>query len=396
MQPKPIAETSRPWVPSLRLSMTAPFIAGGTHGQVLRLQSCGVISTQASEISCERRWRMRFPRFRLIAWCSREARMSQSFDAYVTTALFDRAGRACFALGDGTVRFEDGAHVEAHDGASLSACPHPSGEGILSGGDDGRLVWARPDGAQELARVPGRWLDSVAASAESRLIAFSAGRELHVRDAADPAFARVFQHEKSIAEVAFDPKGRRIAAASYGGVWLWFARIAEQKPSILKWAGSHVAIAWSPDGKFLVSGMQENALHGWRVADEKNMQMGGYPAKVKSLAFLAKGALMATSGANGVVVWPFVGSTGPMGKQAAEVGYEEKALATRVAAMPGGNWVAWGLDDGRVRACDLVGQKIVEVKAERGAPISALAMTADGKRVAWGDEDGQAGTAAIA
>jgi WD40 repeat protein len=321
--------------------------------------------------------------------------MNQSFDAYVTAALFDRAGRAAFALGDGTVRFEDGAGVEAHDGASLGACLHPSGEGVLSGGDDGRLVWARPEGAQELAKVPGRWLDSVAASAESGLIAFSAGRELHVRDAADPAFARVFQHEKSVAEIAFDPKGRRIAAASYGGVWLWYARIADQKPAILKWAGSHLAIAWSPDGKFLISGMQENALHGWRVADEKNMRMGGYPAKVKSLAFLAKGALMATAGANGVVVWPFAAASGPMGKQAAEVGYEEKALATRVAAMPAGNWVAWGLDDGRVRACDLVGQKVVDLRAERGAAISALAMTADGKRVAWGDEDGQAGVAQL-
>jgi WD40 repeat protein len=321
--------------------------------------------------------------------------MNQSYDAYVTAALFDRAGRAAFALGDGTVRFEDGASVEAHDGAALSACLHPGGEGVVSGGDDGRLVWARPDGAQELAKVPGRWLDSVAASAESKLIAFSAGREVHVRDAADPAFARVFQHEKSVSEVAFDPKGRRIAAASYGGVWLWYARIADQKPATLKWAGSHVAIAWSPDGKFLISGMQENALHGWRVADEKNMRMGGYPAKVKSLVFLAKGALMATSGANGVVVWPFAGANGPMGKQAAEVGYEEKALATRVAATPAGNWAAWGLDDGRVRACDLVGQKVVEIRAEGGAPISALAMTPDGKRVAWGDEDGHAGVAQV-
>jgi WD40 repeat protein len=322
--------------------------------------------------------------------------MSFSFDAYVTTALFDRAGRAAFALGDGTVRFEDGTSVEAHDGASLSACLHPSGAGVVSGGDDGRLVWARPEGAAELAKLPGRWLDSVAASPESGLIAFSAGRELHVRDAADPAFARLFQHEKSVSEIAFDPKGRRIAAASYGGVWLWYARIAEQKPAILKWAGSHVAIVWSPDGKFLISGMQENALHGWRVADEKNMRMGGYPAKVKSLAFLAKGNLMATSGANGVVVWPFAGSTGPMGKEAAEVGYDEKALVTRVAAAPSGEWVAWGLDDGRVRACALAGQRIVELKAERGAPISALAMTPDGKRAAWGDEDGGAGVAEIA
>ncbi|HEY8615693.1 WD40 repeat domain-containing protein [Phenylobacterium sp.] len=314
-----------------------------------------------------------------------------AFDAYVTAALFDKAGHAVFALGDGTVRFESGETVEAHDGAVLSACLHPSGEGVVTGGDDGRVVWSKPDGAVELASLKGKWIDHVAASAESKLIAFAAGRELHVRDVADPAFARSFAHEKTVAAIAFDPKGRRIAAATYGGAWLWYARIADQKPSILKWAGSHVACAWSPDGKFLISSMQDNQLHGWRVADEKNMRMGGYPAKVKSLSFMAKGNLMATSGANGVVVWPFSGSTGPMGKQAAEIGYEESALSTVVAGQPNGNWVAWGLDDGRVRACDLVGQKVINLKAEKGPPATAVALSADAKRVAWGDEDGGAG-----
>jgi WD40 repeat protein len=321
--------------------------------------------------------------------------MNHAFDAYVTAALFDRAGRAAFALGDGTVRFEDGAVVEAHNGAALSAAVHPSGEGLVTGGDDGRLVWARVGGAEELAKLQGRWIESVAASPESKLIAFAAARELHVRDAADPAFARTFTHEKSVTDIAFDPKGRRLAAATYGGVALWYARIEAQKPTFLKWAGSHVAVIWSPDGKFLMSSMQDNQLHGWRVADEKNMRMGGYPAKVKSLAFLSKGQLMATSGSQGVVVWPFAGSTGPMGKAAAEVGYDESATATRVAGMPGGSWVAWGLDDGRVKACDLVGQRVLNLKAEKGAPITALSMTPDGKRVAWGDEDGNAGVSDV-
>ena len=90
------------------------------------------------------------------------------------------------------------------------------------------------------------------------------------------------------------------------------------------------------------------------------MRMGGYPSKPKSLVFLSKGNLLATSGANGVVVWPFAGGTGPMGKQAAEVGYDEAAMVVAVAGAPSLNWVAAGLDDGRVWACDLAGQQILQ------------------------------------
>lgn len=319
--------------------------------------------------------------------------MSYAFDAYVTSALFTKSGQGVFALGDGSIRFDTGEVVEAHDGAVLSACLHPSGDGVLTGGDDGRVVWSRVSGAEEIASIPGRWIDAVAASAESGLIAFSAGKTVHVRDVAAPDFVRAFEHEKSVAGLAFDPKGRRLAVATYGGAWLWFARIAEQKPMVLAWAGSHIALAWSPDGKFLMSSMQENQLHGWRVADEKNMRMGGYPAKVKSLVFLSKGQMLATSGAQGVVIWPFGGSTGPMGKQAAEVGFDASTLVSRVAAAPTGQRVAAGLEDGRVWVCDLNGQKIEMLKAEKGSPITALAISSDGRRVAWGDEDGAAGIA---
>ena len=321
--------------------------------------------------------------------------MNDTFDAYVTAVSFDSAGQAVFALGDGSVRFESGEAVAAHDGAVLAAAPHPSGEGLVTGGDDGRLVWSNAPGALEIANLPGRWIDAVATSRASGLIAFAAGRDVHVRDVADAAFSRTFAHEKSVADLAFEPKGRRLAAATYGGVWLWYARIEAQKPGKLAWDGSHVACVWSPDGKFLISAMQENQLHGWRVADEKNMRMGGYPAKPKSLAFLNKGALMATSGANGVVVWPFAGATGPMGKQAAEVGYDEAAMVVRVAGTPALNWVAAGLDDGRVWVCDLAGQKITPLKAEKGSLVTALAITPDAKRVAWGCEDGAAGVADV-
>ena len=52
--------------------------------------------------------------------------MSMSYDAYVTAALFDRHGKAAFALGDGTVRFEGGETAAAHKGVAQSACLHPA------------------------------------------------------------------------------------------------------------------------------------------------------------------------------------------------------------------------------------------------------------------------------
>jgi WD40 repeat protein len=316
--------------------------------------------------------------------------MTLSFDAFVTAALFDAAGRAMFALGDGSVRFEAGEIVGAHDGAVLCAVKHPSGDGVVTGGDDGRLVWSRGDGAVQIAEIKGRWIDAVAASAESGLIAFSAGRDLHVRDVKDLAFARTFTHEKSVAGIDFDAKGRRLATATYGGAFLWFARIAEQKPVALRWAGSHIGVLFSPDGRFLMSSMQENQLHGWRTADSKDMRMGGYPAKVKSMTFLAKGMLLATAGAPGAVVWPFGGANGPMGKEASEIGFNESSLVTVVAGTPEGTILAAGCDDGRVWACDLTSRRLETLKAEKGAPISALALSADGRRLAWGAEDGEA------
>lgn len=330
-----------------------------------------------------------------------------SFDAFVTDALFDRAGRAAFALGDGTVRLqtEDGfVTVEAHGGpmggAVLAAAVHPSGVGIVTGGDDGRVVWSRieanPNGGGEvvatlIAELKGKWIEHVAASAASGLIAFTAGKEVHVRDAADPAFARTFTHEKTVSGLAFEPKGRRLASATYGGAQLWYARIADQKPTPLKWAGSHIAVAFSPDGKFLISSMQENQLHGWRLSDSKDMRMGGYPSKIKSVAFFDKGNLLVTAGANGAVVWPFAGANGPMGKEAAEIGFSRDSMVVRVAGVDAQPVCIAGQDNGKIWAAHMRNGRIETLKAEKGAPISALTTSADGKRLAWGDESGEAG-----
>ena len=326
-----------------------------------------------------------------------------SFDAFVTDALFDRSGRAMFALGDGTVRLqtpEGFVTVEAHGGpqvgafgggAVLASAVHPSGNGVVTGGDDGKVVWSREGEAMLLATAKGQWIDSIAASPASGLIAFSAGRTLSVIDPKDAGFRRDFQHERTVSGVAFDPKGRRIAASTYGGAALWYARIEKQQPVKLAWAGSHTAVAFSPDGAFVVTTMQDSQLHGWRLKDAKNLRMGGYPSKVRSLAFFANGQLLATSGAQGAVLWPFIGSNGPMGREATEIGYDDTTLVNLVSARTEHGLLAAGLTDGRVWVAHPASHGLNFVKAEKGPSIVALSLSPAADKVAWADEDGAAG-----
>ena len=184
-----------------------------------------------------------------------------------------------------------------------------------------------------------------------------------------------------------------MAVAAYGGVWNWYARIAQQKPQTLKWAGIHNDVLFSPDGKFLITALQDAQLHAWRLSDGKDMRMGGYPAKVKSMAFLSDGALLATSGAHGAVIWPFTGPSGPMGREAAEVAFDELSLVERLAGA--GQTLVGGRADGRLFALALGSSRTVPLKQDKGAPITALALSADGRRYAWGDEDGAAGVSDV-
>src|SRR4029079_17913988 len=115
-------------------------------------------------------------------------------------------------------------------------------------------------------------------------------------------------------------------------------------------------------GNFLVTTMQENALHGWKLdskagAEARHMRMTGYPAKVKSLSWSAKGKWLASSGAPAAIVWPFQGKDGPMGKAPLELGTRGNMMVTCVACHPSDDIVAIGYQDGMVLAARFVDAK---------------------------------------
>ncbi len=315
---------------------------------------------------------------------------TKAYDAYVVAALFDSFDDPVAALGDGRVVFPDhDAAFDAHPNAGiLSAAIHPTGLGIITGGDDGRVVWTtRDSGPIELSAHKGLWIDHVAVAPEGQTIAYAAAKKVFVLDLLSKA-TRTFVHDHSVSGLAFDPSGRKLYCATYNGVAIWFSRIADQKPSKLYWAGSHIAIAAAPSGDYLITAMQENALHGWRLKDGKDMRMGGYPAKIKSLDFFARGKLLATSGANGAVVWPFLKATGPMGEEASEINPQEGAMVTTVAGAATETVLAAGLDDGRVWLAELQSAHVEWIKRDKGSAITALSLAGSANRIVFGDEDG--------
>lgn len=318
---------------------------------------------------------------------------AQEFGAWVVGAAFGREGRSCaFALGDGTVRLAalqgDWASVAAHGGACLDVAPDCA-EGVLTGGDDGRLVRIAPDGtAAEIAKFGSKWVEHVATH-ESGVRAAAVGRAVHLLDGRGAAL-KSLAHPSSVTGIAFDAKGKRIAASHYNGASLWYVAAKEGTPRLLEWKGSHTGVLISPDGTHVVTSMQEATLHGWRLADGQHMRMAGYPAKTKSMGFTAKGRWLATAGADCVVLWPFFGG-GPMGKAPTELAGGDGVLCTMVACHPSQEVVAAGFGDGLVLMAEVASGRIVPIAAPRGSAVSALAWDQAGARLAFGTEDGFAG-----
>lgn len=317
--------------------------------------------------------------------------------AWVIGATFGRDGQGCFiALGDGSVRLarldtkaEDWVNLPVHDGACLSMVADGV-SGVISGGDDGRLMRVGADGAvSEIARLGTmKWVDHVAAH-PSGLRAAAVGKQLHLFDAKGDKL-KTLTHPSSVAGIAFDAKGKRVATAHYNGASLWFVGSKEDKPRVLEWKGSHNGVLISPDGTHVVTTMQENALHGWRLADGQHMRMSGYPGKVKSFAFTAKGKWLATSGADCVVLWPFFGG-GPMGKPPTELAGGDGIPCTAIAAHPQHEVIAAGFGDGLVLMTEIASGKVVPVAAPGRGAVSAIAWHPNGSQLVFGTETGFVG-----
>lgn len=294
---------------------------------------------------------------------------------------------AVFATGEGEIVFPSGKRVAAHPNAAILEAAFDD-EHIFTCGDDGRVAATDSEGASEtVAQIANKWIDHVAVGPDGA-VAWSAGKTAYVKTKKGE---KTLEVPSTVGGLAFAPKGFRLAVAHYNGVSLWFPN-SDAKPDVLEWKGSHLGVLWSRDGKFLITTMQEPAMHGWRIADNKHMRMSGYPMRVRSMSFSHDGKLLATSGAESAILWPFGSKDGPMGKDPGMLApAREGSRVTSVACHPEKEALAVGYSDGMVMMVRISDAAEILIRAPVGGEVTALAWHSNGVSLAFGADDGKAG-----
>jgi len=322
-----------------------------------------------------------------------------AFDAYVTYAGFSGNGDwAVFAFGDGRLGWVKAAEepekmqfTEPLGATPLVGAPDIDGRSTLFGTDDGRFLTLDPEtGVKELASFPWAWIEQIAAHAKTGLRAFSAGRAVHVLGSVGETFAVFEDLPSTVAGLCFSPDGDCLAATHYGGVSIW--QVSKEgggnnEPEVLEWHGSHTAVSWSPDGRFIATAMQDKEMHCWKMPEKTGMKMSGYPSKIRSITWTPDSAYIAASGAGAVTSWCCKGD-GPSGKPPLEFGYVHDGIVTHVDANPEKALIAGGYDDGAVMIGVIEKEEAAIARPACGNAITAVAFSPDGQSLVCGTEAG--------
>lgn len=317
-----------------------------------------------------------------------------TMDAPATGCGFINSG---FAVGDGDGHihicgFDDSvASRKLHEGAILALATDEKNSAIYSAGDDGKVIRVALDAEPVVLHEGRKWVDTIAAAARGQ-VAWSAGKTVYLlpRGASQAVQISV---PSTVSGLAFSPDGKWLGAGVYGGAFL--VQLSDpSKTKMLAWQGSHSTIGFSPDGRFCVTSMLENALHVWRIdkPEEKHGRMGGYPVKPLSFDWTADGRYLATSGADVLVMWPFIGNDGPIGQNAGVFPADSQVVSRSVASRARSQHIAIGYVDGSVALYDRKAQNYRAIAAANDkGPVSDVRFSSDGRWLGFIHENGGAG-----
>ena len=222
---------------------------------------------------------------------------------------------------------EEKETLVGHTGGITTLSFSPDGEWILSGGMDHSLVLFGGEYGEPMRRFEGN-------KKEIKTVVFSPNREWIASSSADKKITiwntrtgevqLAFKpHKKDVNAIAFSPDGRLILSggldtvkpASVFSVKLWdlskksWWRLSKKPITIF---GEHQAeittAAFSPDGKFVLSGDRSGKLKMWEIATGKEVRtFEENQGEIRTAAFSFDGKLLVTGGEGKLNLWDMTG-----------------------------------------------------------------------------------------
>ncbi|PWQ97505.1 WD40 repeat domain-containing protein [Leucothrix arctica] len=261
------------------------------------------------------------------------------------------------------------------------------GAEFATAGQDGLVkIWDGISGKVLSTLEAGNsWVGKVVYNHHRNILATAAGKHLKLWDEQYEIIYESSDHASTIADVAWSPNGSEIAVAAYGGVT---RHKPDQKNSIKKytWKGSSLAMAWSPDGKYISTGEQDLTVHFWNVKTGEDAQMSGFSSKALELSWSTNGRWLITGGGIDICLWDCSGK-GPVGRTPRQyAGHYNKV--TQLGFQPDGDLLASTDADSFLFMWDPIKHEKIIGGAKFSAPASSLQWSHEGK-LAIGHENGK-------
>lgn len=282
--------------------------------------------------------------------------------------------------------------LPGHNFGTAAIAWSSDGRHFASAGQDGQVVlWDLAQGVpMHIMDGGSAWVEHLAwnplggKSGVPHLLATAAGRKLRLWNVNGELIRDYRDHASTIASIAWKPASQLLTTASYSRLAIYAVGLDTAQRQF-EWKGSILKIAWSPNGKYVATGDQDSTVHFWFEKTGKDLQMWGYPTKVRELSWDATSRYLATGGGVDVTIWDCLKS--PEGSRPITLkGHEE--FLSGLAFQHRGQLLASTGQDGRV----IVWHPLKENKPRAGMAINSgiaqLAWSPDDKQLAVGTEGG--------